>query len=248
MESIAGEREEASAAAALAGTTCASADGAASTSAVPVAKKGASTPEKMFDWKAVFGLSELRGALEAQRKALQGFARERARPSWVPDDWARFVATRLRSLERGEENDAAKTCELVLLRHLLLFHSLPMRGSVAPVQLGREKQVPVLVLNRLLEDFSESRKGPSKGISGPTQQYSRPKALRDKLVAHVVLLALKVDGFNLDLDELAQALDYEPKQLIVYAKELGCNITMHKIPGGSAKAKGYKAHLKPAKL
>jgi len=45
-------------------------------------------------------------------------------------------------------------------------------------------------------------------------------------VCHCVVLALFAFGFTMDVSKLALALKIEPKRMIVYCKEIGCNVSL----------------------
>ncbi|TMW61510.1 hypothetical protein Poli38472_012701 [Pythium oligandrum] len=128
------------------------------------------------------------------------------------------VVTRL-LLSLRTPYDKTKLGYLVYLKYLLdLFHlHFPLRKS--PVALSEEKGIPLVVLRSQLALFTDS----APGDNGYTN-YLQPKQKRDKLIVYMIVVALTINGFSLDLTELATDLKRSAVSLSTYCRQLGCSV------------------------
>lgn len=93
----------------------------------------------------------------------------------------------------------------------------PVRKSAAV--LSEEKDIPLVVLRHLLALFTDE----SQNDAG-FATYLQPKALKDKLILYLLVVALTVNGFSLDLTEIAADLKKSPVVMTTYARQLGCGV------------------------
>jgi hypothetical protein len=126
------------------------------------------------------------------------------------------------------------------LAKALAYLSLLLRLHAAPREVDDDwisaLGAPATVVSHLLSRFTESN-GPVGGASGSQggkpPRHGRPSHLRDLLMATVLVVALTVDNFSLEYDDLAKALQVEAVKLVKHFTELGCRI---KRTGGTARA------------
>jgi DNA-directed RNA polymerase I subunit RPA49 len=106
--------------------------------------------------------------------------------------------------------DKTKLAYLVYLQYLLdLFHTnFPFRKSV--VAFSEEKSIPLVVLRQMLALFADASQTDSGFMS-----YLQPKQKKDQLILYMLVLALTVNGFSLDLTELAADLKRSAPSYVV---------------------------------
>ncbi|KAJ0399066.1 hypothetical protein P43SY_008686 [Pythium insidiosum] len=137
--------------------------------------------------------------------------------------------------------DKTKMAYLVYLQYQLeLFHtSFPLRKSV--VSFSEERGIPLVVLRNLLALFTDS----TQNELGYTS-YLQPKQKKDKLILYMLVLALTINGFSLDLTELAADLKRSAVSLTTYCRQLGCGVEKVKaeaaVYGSNALSSKKQAH------
>ncbi|KAJ8602161.1 hypothetical protein CTAYLR_003515 [Chrysophaeum taylorii] len=166
--------------------------------------------EEAYDWDNLFRLSD--PALETQLRALRKFAKDQHKSTWIPEGWPDMLKTRL---------EVAPTPALLLLRHVIEFFSAtPAKGTVRVDHFSREHQIPDKIVSRFFQEFTEQQNRTSGTTKGKIT-FARPTAMRNKLLMHLLLLALYVHDFDLDTAPLARALSLEPKHLAPHLREMG---------------------------
>ena len=210
----------------LAGTVAGLAEAAA---AAPAPAPASKTSDAGVDWEALLGDGALNAALTTQRAALEDMAREMRKETWVPVDWSAYVASRLAKLGPG---DAEAKNRLQLLRHMLLFHALDGHGSMSVFKMKTDKQVPEVVTNHFLAAYALA----SQTDRPKVFKYNKPKNLKDKLLQHILLVMLKIDGGTADMDAVSKELNTPVKTLAARFKELGCTTETKKKRGASGPA------------
>lgn len=128
------------------------------------------------------------------------------------------LATRL-LLSLPTPYDVTKVAHIVYLTYLLQFYNLhfPLRKSAA--MLSEEKDIPLVVVRHLLKLYTESTQSDTGHMT-----YLQPKSLKDKLILYMVVVALTVNGFSLDLTELTTDLKKSAATLTTYCRQLGCAV------------------------
>lgn len=97
--------------------------------------------------------------------------------------------------------DATKVAYIVYISYLIDLYSthFPIRKSAA--MLSEEKDMPLVLTRHLLKLFTESTQNEQGHMT-----YLQPKTLKDKLVLYLLVVALTVNDFSLDLTEVAADL------------------------------------------
>ncbi|KAG7379473.1 DNA-directed RNA polymerase I subunit RPA49 [Phytophthora pseudosyringae] len=112
--------------------------------------------------------------------------------------------------------DVNKMCLVVYLAYMIDFYNsrFPMRKSAAVF--SEEKGIPLVVVRHFLKLFTDI----SEGNGYPT--YFQSKAMKDKLSLFIIVVALTVNGFTLDLTEVGNDLKRSSVHIQSYARQLGC--------------------------
>ncbi|KAL3667739.1 hypothetical protein V7S43_007292 [Phytophthora oleae] len=113
--------------------------------------------------------------------------------------------------------DVNKMCLIVYLAYMIDFYNsrFPVRKSAAVF--SEEKGIPLVVVRHFLKLFTDI----SEGNNG-YPSYFQSKALKDKLSLYIIVVALTVNGFTLDLTEVGNDLKKSPIFIQSYARQLGC--------------------------
>lgn len=129
-------------------------------------------------------------------------------------DYARSVnftalPTRL-LLSLATPYNTTKVAYIVYASYLIDMYrtSYPVRRSAA--KLSEEKDVPLVLMRHMLKCFAEA----AQNELGHTT-YMQPKTLKDKLVLYLLVVALTVNDFSLDLTEVAADLKRTPLSYVV---------------------------------
>ena len=146
-------------------------------------------------------------------------ALEALRASTAPPPPPAYVLSKLPQLaEPGE------AVEREALAKALAYLAVLLQLSAAPAVLDDEKVealgVAPAVASHLLRRFTESE----EAGAGRHARYKRTQALCDLLKAHILVIALIVDGFSLQYEPLAKELRVEGVKLVNAFALLGCKI------------------------
>ncbi|KAK1942930.1 DNA-directed RNA polymerase I subunit RPA49 [Phytophthora citrophthora] len=143
--------------------------------------------------------------------------------------------------------DVNKMCLIVYLAYMIDFYNsrFPIRKSAAVF--SEEKGIPLVVVRHFLKlftDISEDNNG--------YPLYFQSKALKDKLSLYIIVVALTVNGFTLDLTEVGNDLKKSPVFIQSYARQLGCLVEKGKadaaIYGGASSSLASKKQINRAIL
>ncbi|KAF1778870.1 hypothetical protein JG687_00015660 [Phytophthora cactorum] len=129
--------------------------------------------------------------------------------------------------------DVNKMCLVVYLAYMIDFYNsrFPLRKSAAVF--SEEKGIPLVIVRHFLKLFTDI----SEGNNG-YPSYFQSKAMKDKLSLHLIVVALTVNGFTLDLTEVGNDLKRSSIHIQAYARQLGCIVEKAKadsaVYGGAA--------------
>ncbi|GMF58543.1 unnamed protein product [Phytophthora fragariaefolia] len=115
--------------------------------------------------------------------------------------------------------DVNKMSLIVYLAYMIDFSKsrFPLNKSAAAF--SEEKGIPLVIVRHFLKLFTDI----SEGKNGyPT--YLQSKAMKDKLCMYLLVVALTVNGFTLDLTEVGVDLKRSPIQIQAYARQVGCHV------------------------
>ncbi|TDH68098.1 hypothetical protein CCR75_007586 [Bremia lactucae] len=136
--------------------------------------------------------------------------------------------------------DVNTMCLVVYLAYMIDFYSsrFPLRKTAEVF--SEEKGIPLSIVRhffKLFTDMSEDNNG------YPT--YLQSKMMKDKLSLHLLVVALTVNGFALDLAEVGNDLKRSPVHIQAYARQLGCLVEKLKTDAGVYAGAGSLASKKP---
>lgn len=108
--------------------------------------------------------------------------------------------------------DLTKMAYVVYLWYLVdMFHTrFPIRKSAA--MLSEEKDVPLVVMRHLLALYTDSTQNDKGHMT-----YLQAKAQKDKLILYMLVVALTINGFSLDLTEVSADLKKTPAAYVSLA-------------------------------
>lgn len=106
--------------------------------------------------------------------------------------------------------DLTKMAYVVYLSYLVdMFHTrFPIRKSAA--MLSEEKDVPLVVMRHLLALYTDSTQNDKGHMT-----YLQAKAQKDKLILYMLVVALTINGFSLDLTEVSADLKKTPAAYVL---------------------------------
>eukprot|EP00644_Phytophthora_capsici_P009112 jgi/Phyca11/526040/estExt2_fgenesh1_pm.C_PHYCAscaffold_60129 len=113
--------------------------------------------------------------------------------------------------------DVNKMCLIVYLAYMIDFYNARFPISKSAAVFSEEKGIPLVVVRHFLKLFTDI----SEGNNG-YPKYFQSKALKDKLSLYIIVVALTVNGFTLDLTEVGNDLKKSPVFIQSYARQLGC--------------------------
>ncbi|DAZ92753.1 TPA: hypothetical protein N0F65_000578 [Lagenidium giganteum] len=128
------------------------------------------------------------------------------------------VVTRL-LLSLQTPYSVGKMCHVVYLTYLLeIFNThFPLRKSAA--MFSEEKDIPLVVTRHLLRLFTDSTQNESGHMT-----YLQPKQFKDKTILYMLVVALTINNYSLDLTEIAADLKKSAMTLTAYCRQLGCGV------------------------
>jgi hypothetical protein len=122
-------------------------------------------------------------------------------------------------VQAGTANIPYKIKAYVFLDYMIRFHLLPKIIKASPEAISSENNIDSYFVNLLSEKFSEHSfhlEGRAKSVKTPTLQL--------KIIYHILILALILNKYKLDITRLAKSMKMDIKQLQIYAKEIGCKL------------------------
>lgn len=105
------------------------------------------------------------------------------------------------------------------------------RGGVdapprAQLSWAHESKVDPLIQRAVIDEWMEEQlPEEGKGTKDDPKRFARPKAMKDLVTLHLLLMALRVCSWSVDLSALAKRLKLSVQDLVPHCKELGCKVT-----------------------
>lgn len=122
-------------------------------------------------------------------------------------------------IQAGTANIPYKIKAYIFLDYMIRFHLLPKIIKSSPEMISKDNNIDSYFVNLLSEKFSEHSyhlEGRARNVKTPTLQL--------KIIYHILILALILNKYKLDISRLAQSMKMDIKQLQSYAKEIGCKL------------------------
>ncbi|RHZ09191.1 hypothetical protein DYB26_012507, partial [Aphanomyces astaci] len=141
----------------------------------------------------------------------------------------------------GKPYDRDNVALMLYVMYLVQFYHarFPLQSNAAA--LSETMNVPHLVVKQILDTFADA----TVNSYGKTS-YSQSKVLKDKLLVYLVVVALTIGGFSLDVSAIAIDLKRAPANIIGYTKQVGCRVDKVKTEAtglGGKKSEGFRAIL-----
>ena len=94
-----------------------------------------------------------------------------------------------------------------------------------PLSWAHESKVDLLIQRAVIDEWMEEQlPEEGKGTRDDPKRYARPKAMKDLVTLHLLLMALRVCGWSVDITALAKRLKLSVNDLVPHCKELGCKV------------------------
>ncbi|ETW09610.1 hypothetical protein H310_00147 [Aphanomyces invadans] len=141
----------------------------------------------------------------------------------------------------GKPYDRENVALMLYVMYLVQFFQAryPLQASAA--SLSETMNVPHLVVKQILGTFAEA----TVNSYGKTS-YAQSKVLKDKLLLYLLVVALTIGGFSLDVSAIAADLKRAPSNIIGYTKQVGCRVDKVKTDSsglGGKKSESFRAIL-----
>ncbi|EQC40984.1 hypothetical protein SDRG_02046 [Saprolegnia diclina VS20] len=123
--------------------------------------------------------------------------------------------------------DRKKVALMLYVMYLVQFFHARFPMHATPADLSVTLNIPHVVIEQVLSTFAETVVG-----SNGKASYAQSKMLKDKLLLYLLVVALTIGGFSLDLTAIAADLKRAPSNLAQYARMIGCRTDAVKAEGG----------------
>jgi hypothetical protein len=133
-------------------------------------------------------------------------------------EYLEFTVNFLKSLTKKQE-PLAKLRLGIFCDYMMKFHLQPKTIKVTPEQLAKNLGVKEFIANFLLSHFAETVPNKFDQID-----YVRSNQNILKLVYHILIVAMMLYDYKLNISPLARTLKLETKKLIQYCREIGCSV------------------------
>ena len=172
--------------------------------------------------------------LVAARDAAQ-IARLREKSDLYPP----LVLTHLACLPTGQQAQLGAAKRLLYLAYMVRFYGLKRalrphdESEVHPE--ARSRNIDPAGWEQLVMDFTEPAKGGKGGGPAPVGRRELTQALRQKLIMHILALALMIGDGTLAASAIASSLELTAERTCFYLKQLGCIVKIKAKGSGESK-------------
>jgi len=193
-------------------------------SILPVPDKNAKAPNEVFNLSEVLSISQ--GEFErftGQLSTKFATATNQDIKKWKEASiYSEFICERLHillSTKSGMQYRLEKCRQLAYMYFLLALFRLK------PVQLGSKmpfasSEVPAPIVNKLFDLYTvvSVKNAQSKNVR------TIPSRLKDKLICHILILALYIDDFSTHLETFQKDLKISVQRIVDFYNALGCHV------------------------
>ncbi|CAK4632997.1 hypothetical protein LEN26_010885 [Aphanomyces euteiches] len=141
----------------------------------------------------------------------------------------------------GKPYDREGVAHMLYVMYLVQFFHAKYPLTLNPAMLSESMNIPHLVVKQYLDTFTES----SVTNFGYTV-FNQSKVLKDKLLLYLIVVALKIGNYSLDVTAIAADLKRAPSNVINYTKQVGCRVDKVKTDKsglGGKKSESFRAIL-----
>lgn len=140
---------------------------------------------------------------------------------------ARFITNYCKVLKEqinwkdlSPEQTKQKEQLLVYLNCMMIFYKI--RKITSPVQeVASSHKIPLEVAKGIVDRFYEAVK---KNADSDEVAFTRSKKQENRLICHLIILALTICNYKIDASPLMAALRIEEERINLLAREIGCTI------------------------
>jgi len=158
--------------------------------------------------------------------------------------WPEFVLQMLQSLPPAKPAKRAAAKQLLYLTYLVRFFGVrrPLRphDDADSHPEADRMQIQIAPWAQLMADFTEPGRPGKGGGAGAVHKRELTQALRQKLIMHILALALRAADCTLPVNGVAKCLELTPERVCFFLRQLGCSI---KVTPGGGEQKERKAIL-----
>ena len=209
-------------------------DNAADHVILPVANKSATKPHEVYPLRDLFGGGLGQQQLDAYTSELAtkfATASTDTIKQWLNAGiYANYICERLNVLASSSAAASASAThyqfKMGKCRLLALVHFLLTAYGLKPAQLRAKRgimsgmDVPDAMVERLLDAYTCVSAANAQARS----VRSMPRRLKDKLVCHILVVALHVDDFATQCDTFQRDLKLSMQRLVDFYQTLGCHV------------------------
>ncbi|OQS03428.1 hypothetical protein THRCLA_04263 [Thraustotheca clavata] len=123
--------------------------------------------------------------------------------------------------------DRKKVALMLYVMYLVQFYHSRYPMHATPAGISENLNIPHVIVTQILDTFTEC----VVNDHGRTS-YSQSKVLKDKLMLYMLVVAMTVNNFSLDLTALASDLKRASSNLAQYARQVGCRTDSIKAESG----------------
>ncbi|XP_065883791.1 DNA-directed RNA polymerase I subunit RPA49-like [Dysidea avara] len=180
---------------------------------IPPHNSAAKIPSEVYNIRDIISPGEL-ASLSALSQLFTS-ATPKLIAEWRTDEM--YPGYVLEHLPTSEEGEAAQ--KLYYLSNLVKFYR-KKRKTLKQTDLAG---IPDVVQHMILSRFTMSSAGQDGGDS--RTDYVLPSRMKDKLLCHILLLALFIDNFSFDITVLQKDLQIDNTRLCERLQALGCKVS-----------------------
>ncbi|OQR97339.1 hypothetical protein ACHHYP_12137 [Achlya hypogyna] len=123
--------------------------------------------------------------------------------------------------------DRKKVALMLYVMYLVQFYHLRFPLFKSPADASESMNIPQIVVEQICDTFCDAVVG-----DNGRKSYAQSKVLKDKLILHMLVVALTVGSFSLDLTAISADLKRAPANLAQYVRQIGCRTDSVKAEGG----------------
>ncbi|XP_014667097.1 PREDICTED: DNA-directed RNA polymerase I subunit RPA49-like isoform X2 [Priapulus caudatus] len=196
--------------------------------ALPPCNKEATKPQDVYQLSDILTETDL-DSLRSRMLEFKNASSQQIAEWRKSESYSGFILTHLEKLPLVEKPREERAGLLVYMHWLTSLHNLKaadVKKRTIPLPPG----IPKLIMTRLINTFTIT--GTTDGTNSRSIR-GMPARLKDKLALQIIVLALHISGFILDLADIAKVLKIGQKRILGYVQALGCKVVTSKAVGST---------------
>lgn len=213
-------------------------------SILPVPNKNAQTPVEVYNLNEILGVTQ--GEFDrftGEQSTKFASATTESIKKWkdlsVYTDYVCEHAAIISGSKSSHQYKLQKSKQLAYMNYLMMLYRLKSAQLRTKNPLN-SSEVPDAAVNRLFEQYTvvSASNAQSKNVR------SMPRRLKDKLICHILILALHIDDFTTNLDTFQKDLKLSIQKISDFYQALGCYVKTQVTTVNGKKLASKKAELK----